>query len=43
MTKKIKIFDNECWICFDCVLAVVNDDFSGIDYHYTEKEAQKKK
>ena len=26
-------------LCADCTMAAVNDDYTGLDYHYTEKES----
>ena len=34
--------DVEYWLCPDCLQAAVNDDYSGLDYSYTPKEAEKR-
>ena len=26
-------------LCTDCTMAAVNDDYTGLDYHYTEQES----
>ena len=27
-------------VCSDCIQAIVNDDFSGLDYYYSPQEAE---
>lgn len=27
------------WLCVDCMLAAVNDDYSGLDYSYSQEDA----
>jgi len=26
-------------VCIDCIMAIANNDFTGLDYHYSEDEA----
>ena len=35
--------DYELWFCPDCLMAAVNDDYSGLDYYYDEHDSVKKK
>jgi len=28
--------------CTDCTMAAVNDDYTGLDYHYNEQEAKQR-
>ncbi len=30
------------WLCPDCTLAAVNDDYTGLDYHYNPEEAEQR-
>jgi hypothetical protein len=30
------------WFCPDCMIAAVNGDFTGLDYHYDEPEASER-
>ena len=36
------IIDNLAF-CEDCTLAAVNGDYTGLDYHYSEEDAAKRK
>lgn len=29
-------------LCADCTLAAVNDDYTGLDYHYTPEESEQR-
>ena len=29
-------------VCDDCIMAIANDDYSGLDYHYDEEEANER-
>lgn len=29
-------------VCTDCIMAIVNNDFSGLDYFYTEEESRRR-
>jgi len=29
-------------VCEDCIQAIVNDDYTGLDYHYNEQEAEQR-
>ena len=29
-------------VCSDCIQVTVNDDYTGLDYHYNEQEAEQK-
>ena len=33
---------DDLWLCDDCTLYAVNDDLTGIDYHYSGEEADKR-
>lgn len=35
--------DVEYWLCPDCLMAAVNDDYTGLDYHYGPDEAEKRR
>jgi len=32
----------EYWVCSDCYIAAVNDDYSGLDYHLSPIDAEQK-
>lgn len=34
-----EVLDENFMVCSDCLMAVANDDFSGLDYHLSEVEA----
>lgn len=36
------VVQDDLWLCTDCLLAAVNDDYTGLDYHYDEQEADKR-
>lgn len=36
------IIDNDFMVCEDCLHAIAYDDYTGLDYHYDEKEAYKR-
>lgn len=29
-------------VCTDCIMAIANDDYTGLDYHYDEDEANQR-
>lgn len=35
----MKVIQDDLWLCTDCLMAAVNDDYSGLDYYYKEPEA----
>jgi len=35
----MKIIDDYFLVCADCIQAIVNDDYTGLDYYYNEAEA----
>lgn len=35
----MKLKDDDIWLCADCLMAAVNDDYTGLDYYYKEPEA----
>lgn len=35
----VDIVDDDFMVCTDCLMAIANDDYSGLDYHYSEAEA----
>jgi hypothetical protein len=35
----MKVIIENLALCEDCTLAAVNDDYSGLDYHYTAEES----
>lgn len=38
----MKVIESDIWLCPDCLQAAVNDDNTGLDYHYNETEADQK-
>lgn len=38
----MKVIRDGLWLCVDCLFAAVNDDFTGLDYHYSRDEADKR-
>jgi hypothetical protein len=36
----MKILQDDLLLCIDCTMAAVNDDYTGLDYHYNEQEAE---
>lgn len=38
----LKIIDNNFMVCEDCLSFIVNGDVSGLDYSYSEEEAEKR-
>jgi len=39
MREIMKVIIENLSLCTDCTLAAVNDDYSGLDYHYTPEES----
>ncbi|MBM9615231.1 hypothetical protein JWJ90_13170 [Desulfobulbus rhabdoformis] len=37
-----KVIDQDLWLCEDCTQAAVNADYTGLDYHYSEQEADQR-
>lgn len=37
-----KILDDNFMVCSDCLQAIVNDDYTGLDYSYNEKDAEER-
>lgn len=35
----MEIVRDNLWLCPDCMIAAVNDDYTGLDYSYSEPEA----
>lgn len=33
----------EYMVCTDCLMAIANDDYSGLDYHYSPIEAKQRR
>jgi hypothetical protein len=38
----VKVIQDDLWLCDDCLLAAANGDFTGLDYHYQGKEADRR-
>lgn len=38
----VKILDDSFMVCIDCIMAIVNDDYTGLDYHYSEQESNQR-
>lgn len=38
----MKIIQDDLWLCTDCLMAAVNNDYTGLDYYYKESEATKR-
>lgn len=38
----MKVIQDDLWLCEDCTSAAVNDDYTGLDFHYTEPEATRR-
>lgn len=36
------IIDDNFMVCVDCISAIANDDYTGLDFHYDENESQKR-
>ena len=34
-----QVIDDDFMVCTDCLMAIANDDYSGLDYHYSAAEA----
>lgn len=37
-----KVIREDLWFCHDCLFAAVNDDYTGLDYHYNHTDALKR-
>ena len=35
----MQVIQDNLWLCIDCLQAAVNDDYTGLDYSYSEPEA----
>ena len=38
----MRVVRDDLWLCQDCMMFAVNGDLSGIDYHYSGEEADKR-
>ena len=38
----VKVIDDHFMVCQDCLMAIANDDFTGLDYHLSPEEAEKR-
>lgn len=38
----MRVIQNNLWLCEDCTIGSVNDDFTGLDYYLKEPEASKR-
>lgn len=38
----MRVIADDLWLCSDCLFAAVNDDYTGLDYYYSPKDAEKK-
>ena len=38
----VKVIADDLLICGDCIQAIANDDYSGLDYYYGPEEAEKR-
>ena len=39
----MKILDNDFMVCTDCLMAIANDDYTGLDYYYSPGHAEQRK
>jgi len=39
---RVTVIQDDLWLCSDCLQAAVNDDYTGLDYHYGPVEAEKR-
>lgn len=39
----MKILDDDCWVCDDCISEIANGDLSVVDYSYSGDEAEQRK
>lgn len=37
-----EIIDDNFMVCTDCLMAIANDDYTGLDYHYNDAEAEQR-
>lgn len=37
-----KVITEKLMFCQDCMIAAVNDDYTGLDYHYDKEEADER-
>lgn len=35
----MRVIEDDIWLCSDCLIPAVNDDYSGLDYYYSEPES----
>lgn len=40
--EEIETVEPDARVCVDCLMAIANDDYSGLDYHYDEAKAEKR-
>ena len=38
----VNVIDDNFMVCSECLSAIVNDDYSGLDYSYDEQEANER-
>lgn len=38
----MKVIIENLALCTDCTMAAVNDDYTGLDYHYSKEESDKR-
>jgi hypothetical protein len=38
----VEVLDDNLMVCSDCMQMIANGDVSGLDYHYTEKQAARR-
>lgn len=38
----VKVIEENFMVCCDCLSAIACDDYTGLDYHYNESEAEKR-
>src|SRR5208282_5813182 len=38
--QAMEVVQDNLWLCEDCLFAAVNDDYSGLDMHYSPEEAE---
>ena len=39
---QIAVIQDDLWLCSECLQAAVNNDYTGLDYHYGPVEAEKR-
>ena len=38
----MRVIQDDLWLCTDCLIAAVNDDYIGLDYYYDKEDSTKR-